>query len=205
MQDHPEATQRATKHPNLARVRAILAKKAKPNILKTPVVLKKIQTSVTDAEKIYESLPLRGIMDMCKDDGLEAFTKLYPDFKKNNPAVVKWMLDGIFDAGVFREYLTRYFTPGERTIKKFMHAQAIYEIGIQKFVAKQRNIRLTRPQMRELEKTAYAAYRDLADKLQEEQDKIKNTQKEASTYAARRLLMAVRNVPVYDDEIFNFE
>ena len=196
----PHSNEKTPGKSQVARIRAILARKAKPDILKSPVVLNKIKASVSDGEKIYASLPLHGFCEMTKDEGLTKFTALYPDFKKNNPAAVKWMLDGVFDAVVFRDYLAKYFAPGERTIKKFMHAQAIYEIGIQKFVAKQRNIRLTRAQVRELETTTYEAYNDLAAMLQSEQDKIKETQAEAKRHAAHKLLTAVRNICEYDDD-----
>ncbi len=182
------------------RVKDALAKQAKAKIANSPMVLERIQSAVDDAIKIFDSLPLHGFRELTKDAGLVKFTELYPNFKKNNPAVVKWMLDGIFDPAVFRRYLTYYFKPGERTAKKFLMAQAVYEIDIQKCIAKHKNIRLTKQQVKVLEEGTRAAYMDLATSLVDEQQRVEDAKKEADRYAAKKLLMMVTGVVEYDDD-----
>lgn len=182
------------------RVKDALAKRTKANIAKSPMVLGRINSAVDDAIKIFESLPLHGFRELTKEAGLVKFTAVYPNFKKNNPAVVKWMLDGVFDADVFRRYLTYYFKPGERTAKKFLMAQAVYEIDIQKCIAMQRNIRLTKQQVKVLEEGTRAAYMDLATSLTDEQQRVEDMKNAASKYAAKRLLMLVAGNKEYDDD-----
>jgi hypothetical protein len=181
-------------------IKDVLASKLKQDISKSPMVLGRINSAVDDAVKIFESLPLHGFRELDKEAGLLKFTDIYPGFKKNNPAVVKWMLDGVFDADVFRKYLTYYFKPGERTAKKFLMAQAVYEIDIQKWVAAQRNVRLTKTQVQALEKGTKAAYMELATSLTDEQKRVEDAKKDADRYAASRFLMSVRGISVYDDD-----
>jgi hypothetical protein len=189
----------AENHEAIARARSKAARKH-DDISKSPMVLNRINAAVDDAVKIFESLPLHGFRELTKEEGLAKFTTLYANFKKNNPAVVKWMLDGVFDADVFRRYLTHYFTPGERTAKKFLMAQAVYEIDIQKYIAKHKNIRLTKQQIEALEKGTRAAYRDLATTLTDEQQRVKNIKNAANKHTAKCLLQYVKGEPVYDDD-----